>query len=263
VLAFTVADMACGGSSTSNPSSASPTVTSVAITGTASLSYIGQTTGLLATATLTSGLAENLSNQAMWSSSNPAVALVSVYGSVTAVDVGTAVISAAYQGKTGTILISVSGGAAPPPPPAPCTNSAGGSVTAQINGVAMTGCVVSADINNTTLAFTAYMGAGNTALSFSLILNSGVIGLGTYSNDFFVSMVDSAGDDWVVGGTEPEIGTLTITTLTETQVAGTLSFTAFEDFGPSQGFTNGVFNINVPATGRSQSPASSARRGFR
>jgi acid phosphatase type 7 len=53
----------------------------------------------------------------VWSSSNAAVATVSTAGLVNGVAAGTAVISAAAGGKTGTSTITVPGGPPPPPPP--------------------------------------------------------------------------------------------------------------------------------------------------
>jgi hypothetical protein len=109
VFAFLMAAVACSGSSSPTPANPSPTVTSVTITGTPSLNGGNLTSQLIARATLSDGTLQDVSTLATWSSSNPAVATVSPSGLVTAVTIGTTNISAAYQGKTGTLSVSVLG----------------------------------------------------------------------------------------------------------------------------------------------------------
>lgn len=75
-----------------------------------------------------------------WSSSTPTVATVSTSGRVTAVAVGTAIVTAAYGSYTYPVTITVKSGSAPPPPPPPPPPVAGdiafsvdGSATYQIS----------------------------------------------------------------------------------------------------------------------------------
>jgi uncharacterized protein YjdB len=107
VFAFLIAAVACSGSSNTTPANPSPTVTSVSITGNPSLNGGNLTSQLVARATLSNGTLQDVSTQATWSSSNPGVATVSAAGLVTAVTVGTTNISAAYQGQSGTLAVTV------------------------------------------------------------------------------------------------------------------------------------------------------------
>jgi hypothetical protein len=97
---------ACGGESKS-PAAPSRTVTSLAINGSASLTNPGQTTQLAATAALSDGTTQNVTNSVAWQSSNPEVATVSDRGLATAVGMGTAQISATYQGRAGSLSVQV------------------------------------------------------------------------------------------------------------------------------------------------------------
>ncbi len=90
------------------PPQSPPTVISIAISGTAALTAVGQTSSLTATATLTDGTTQNVTNSSTWASSSSAVATVSSAGLVTAVTAGTATMTATYQGKAGTLGITVS-----------------------------------------------------------------------------------------------------------------------------------------------------------
>jgi uncharacterized protein YjdB len=107
VFAFLIAAVACSGSSSTTPANPSPTVTSVSITGNPSLNGGNLTSQLVARATLSNGTLQDVSTLATWSSSNPGVATVSAAGLVTAVTVGTTNISAAYQGQSGTLAVTV------------------------------------------------------------------------------------------------------------------------------------------------------------
>jgi hypothetical protein len=106
-FAFLMAAVPCSGSSSPTPANPSPTVTSVTITGTPSLNGGNLTSQLIARATLSDGTLQDVGTLATWSSSNPAVATVSASGLVTAATIGTTTISAVYQGKTGTLAVSV------------------------------------------------------------------------------------------------------------------------------------------------------------
>ena len=98
---------ACGAPPPPPPPSA-PTVISIAINGTVALTAVGQTSPLTATATLTDGTTQNVTNSSTWTSSSAAVATVSTAGLVTALAAGAATITATYQGRAGTLGMTVS-----------------------------------------------------------------------------------------------------------------------------------------------------------
>jgi Carboxypeptidase regulatory-like domain/Bacterial Ig-like domain (group 2) len=97
---------ACG-SSSSSPASASmvaPTGVSVAslkiIGAVNSRIVVGDTAQFTAMATMSNGSATNVTNDAVWSTSDASIFTVSAGGKVTAIAVGSADIRAAYQGVT-------------------------------------------------------------------------------------------------------------------------------------------------------------------
>jgi hypothetical protein len=96
----------CGGSSPAGPTPSTPTVTSVIVSGANSVS-LGATAGMTATANRSDGSTEVVTSTAAWQSSNPAVATVSSQGQVTAASPGSAVISAAFAGRTGQLPVEV------------------------------------------------------------------------------------------------------------------------------------------------------------
>jgi hypothetical protein len=104
VVSLLAAATACGGSS---PPAPTPTVTSVAVSGTAALAAIGQTTQLTATATLSNGTTQNVTTMATWQSSNPNVATVTSGGLVTGVNFGQTSITATYQGVSGPVAVTL------------------------------------------------------------------------------------------------------------------------------------------------------------
>jgi hypothetical protein len=108
-ISLVVAGTGCGGSS-STPAAPSPqaSVASIAITGTPSLTFVGQTGQLTATATLSDGTIQSVTSSAMWQSSNQSVVTVSSNGLATAVAVGQATITATAQAKSGTLAMTVS-----------------------------------------------------------------------------------------------------------------------------------------------------------
>ncbi len=77
-----------------------PTATAVAISGTLAIPE-GSTSQLRATATLSNGSTQDVTQQATWRSSNSSVATVSATGLLTSVAPGTADISATYGSQTG------------------------------------------------------------------------------------------------------------------------------------------------------------------
>jgi hypothetical protein len=112
-IAVAVAASACSQSPTA-PSGggsgagggAAATVTSVVVSGNLTLSE-GRTTQLTATAMMSDGTQQNVTNSSIWSSSNANVATVSGTGLVTPLLTGTADIAAAYQGRTGRVTAQV------------------------------------------------------------------------------------------------------------------------------------------------------------
>jgi hypothetical protein len=253
VLALLVAITACGGSSNSSPTSVPPTVSSIAITTTASIATVavGQTIQLTATATLSNGSSQNVSTQVTWQSSNQMVATVSGTGLVTSVTVGTATITATYQGKTATIVISV---LSVGPPAANCKS---GSMSATINGVPWTADCIAVPFNVPTYLEIAGVKTAP-SLSIAIALGSlapnpgmGDIGPGTFGlGDNLNAVVTNGTVAWQAlpssqGGAGPL--TFTINTLTATSTSGTFLFTAPPQTGGSASGTqvviNGVFNI--------------------
>jgi uncharacterized protein YjdB len=71
-------------------------VNSITVTGTATVAGGGQTSQLIATASLGMGATQNVASVAAWQSSNPGVVTVSSAGLVTGVAAGTTTITATY-----------------------------------------------------------------------------------------------------------------------------------------------------------------------
>lgn len=89
------------GNSTTSPS----TVTSVTVSGSAPA--VGSTAQLTATASLSDGTTQDVTNTATWESSEPTEAIVSSTGLVTAFAAGTVNITATYQSIVGTDAITI------------------------------------------------------------------------------------------------------------------------------------------------------------
>jgi plastocyanin len=124
-LAGTIAS--CGGGSTpAAPSpSGSPTVTGLNVTGISASLKPGDSAQLTATASLSNGTTNIVTNQATWRSDNTDIATVSGSGVVTAVSAGTTEIRASYQNVNASVRLDV---AAAPQPPAPQTYSLCGTI---------------------------------------------------------------------------------------------------------------------------------------
>jgi len=90
----------------STPSTPTPTVSGVAVAGTAP--NVGLTSQFTATATLSSGTTQNVTSQATWQSSNPAIATVNAAGLVTGVAPGDVDITATYQSVAGRSRVTIS-----------------------------------------------------------------------------------------------------------------------------------------------------------
>jgi hypothetical protein len=103
--AFALALLAStGGCSSMNPS---PTVQSLAVTGSAALAAAGATSQLTATAALSTNTTTDVTSSATWSSSDTTVATVSSGGLVNALKVGSVTVTATYQGKSGTLVVTI------------------------------------------------------------------------------------------------------------------------------------------------------------
>ena len=97
-----------------------PPVATVTVTSPAAAVEVGQTVQLTSTAKSAAGA--TLEDRTFeWSTSAAAVASVSATGLVTGISEGQAVISAAAEGVTGSLTISVTPVPGPPPPPTPAT----------------------------------------------------------------------------------------------------------------------------------------------
>jgi hypothetical protein len=94
-------------------STPSPTVTGVVITGTTAFVHKNATSQLTATANQSSGAPVDVTGTATWTTSDASVAVVTSSGLVTSQGNGSATITAAYQGKTGTTTVAIVLKAAP------------------------------------------------------------------------------------------------------------------------------------------------------
>lgn len=114
-----LAAVSCNGSSTTGPTSLAqsapspPVLTSLSISGSTSFTASGQSSQLSAIANYSNSTTENVTNTAVWQTSNPVVVVVSGGGLLTSRGAGSAQVTATYQGQTGTADVIVSG---PPPP---------------------------------------------------------------------------------------------------------------------------------------------------
>lgn len=95
-----------GGSSKSGSGSNNPTLTSIAVSGPASM-VTGTTGQFTATGTYSDGSSRTLGSSVSWSSSAPGIATVDAMGKVTAVAPGPATISATLNGISGTAALTV------------------------------------------------------------------------------------------------------------------------------------------------------------
>ena len=111
ILALSLIVSSCSGSSTSPTSATSTLAPSIFFTGGSSSGgsffAVGQTGQLTATEILADKTTEDVTNIAVWQSSNPGVATVSSGGLVAAAAVGVTIITASNQGTTGSLAVSV------------------------------------------------------------------------------------------------------------------------------------------------------------
>jgi hypothetical protein len=108
VAAFVFTCTACGSSSPSSPSTGANTaVTSLAISGNTQFDLIGLTNSLVAVATRADGTASVVTSLATWQSTNPSAVTISPAGVATGIGVGSAAISATYQGMSASVTMRV------------------------------------------------------------------------------------------------------------------------------------------------------------
>jgi hypothetical protein len=126
------------------------------------------------------------------------------------------------------------------------TNNSAGPMSATIDGKAWSSPFPTATYHNTIVAV-AGLDLGITAsVSFAFVASApGTFSVGNGNNVFGSAVVAEAGKGWGTafpGGT----GTVTLTTLTSTRVAGTFAFDAVANNGGATGtvhVTNGKFDI--------------------
>lgn len=99
-VALVVLAAGCSKSPTAPSGGTTPTTTAVAISGTLAVTE-GSSSQLKATATRSDASTQDVTQQATWRSSDPAVATISATGLLTPVAPGTADISATYDSQTG------------------------------------------------------------------------------------------------------------------------------------------------------------------
>jgi Big-like domain-containing protein/all-beta uncharacterized protein len=174
---------ACNKSNPAAPSAAAPAASTnfVFVTGAAPMS--GATSQFTATAVGPDGAQTNVTAQATWRSSNQSVVAVDQGGVVRGVAVGSADVSATYNGITGTTPLIVSA--------MPCAFSvdptmagipgAGGSITIAVNNVQGQQCQWSAQTSGFLRIVGSATGAGSGSIVVSADPNTGGSRMGTVS----------------------------------------------------------------------------------
>jgi trimeric autotransporter adhesin len=100
-----------GATGSTNLTVGSATLDHISVTPSSPQLAVGVYTGLLATAVFTDGTVTDVTNQAMWTSSNPSIATAASQGVVNAVAPGTAKISATWHGVSGSTEVTVTSAA--------------------------------------------------------------------------------------------------------------------------------------------------------
>lgn len=168
-IALTLVLSSCGGGSSSSGTTtpttptAAPTVNSITVTGPSASAKPGDSAQFTATAVMSNGTSQTLTNQAIWQSSNISVATVSNTGLATAIAAGDADIKVTYQGVTGTAHITVAS-PTPPSPPPPTTFGVCGTVKEDTGSAVVTSATVIVKDTSTT---TSSDPAGKYCLSVS------------------------------------------------------------------------------------------------
>lgn len=102
---------ACGGGGGGGGTPPAPTLRTISVTPAAATVPLGTTQQFTATGTFSDGSSQNLTATATWGSSSNAVATISSAGLATPVGIGTATISAASGGVTGSTTLTVTAAA--------------------------------------------------------------------------------------------------------------------------------------------------------
>jgi hypothetical protein len=236
----------CSSSSSSTTSPSPATVSSVAVSGIASLSNIGQTVQLTATATFSDGTTQNVTATATWQSSNSSVATVSSGGLVTAVTSGTVTMTATFQGKAGTATVPIS-----------ITSSSRNTMSATIDGTSWVAITVSAAKGGVTSSLPSGVLSVGGANSFTgpyvdvTVAVPAVVGTYAVNSSSAANaglQIPNSGASWVAGPLGGS-GTITLATLTATGATGTFSLTLVPLTGTTatgnKVVTNGMFNVTL------------------
>lgn len=133
VICSLLLTQACGSDSPVTPTPQSVTLTSVSISGASGTPSMGDHATLKATANFSDGSSQDVTAQAVWDSSNRAVADVSSGGSLTIVAAGVADIRATYNNVSGVLHLTIAAAARP---------ILRGTVTDADNGQPLTGVSV-------------------------------------------------------------------------------------------------------------------------
>ena len=241
-----------GETSVTTPTSPSPSVISVEITGAAVLTSAAETIQLAAAATLSDGTRKDVTSSATWVSSNTGVATVSEAGLVTAVGDGTATILASFQGESGAHAVTLRRrrGVRRPgvTPPSPFSFLAGTwegtweDTRYDVSGtLEATFTVTGSNVTATGVIGLASLGLGNETGTAS-----GTVSGDTLSFTFSSDRVGNGSGDLNTGGSGSGFGSVTAPlnfgafnfegSATETVISGTFAFTS-----PSGG--NGVATL--------------------
>ena len=234
----------CGSSPTSTtaPSSSSATVSSLLVSGATSLSGVGQTVQLTATATFSNGTTQNVTATTTWQSSNTGVATVTSGGLVTAVTSGSVTLTATYQGKTATATVAIA-----------ISSFSQSTMTATINGTPFNAISVTVAQSSGILAVAGTSAFTSPYLVITIAIPAAVgtyqLGPLTVPNATLSQHSATSVLQWVTVLGTGGSGTVTLSTLTSTSATGTFSLTLVP--GPGVGgtptgtkvITNGVFSV--------------------
>src|SRR5580704_9408890 len=107
VLSLAIAGLGCQGLPAASPTTSTKTLSAIAVTPSTMSMKLGGAQQFTATATYNDGSTANVSSTASWTSSAPAFAKISISGNATALAAGSATITAALKGVSGTATLTV------------------------------------------------------------------------------------------------------------------------------------------------------------
>src|ERR1700733_8883378 len=107
VLSLAIAGLGCQGLPAASPTTSTKTFSAIAVTPSTMSMKLGGAQQFTATATYNDGSTANVSSTASWTSSAPAFAKISTSGNATALAAGSATITAALKGVSGTATLTV------------------------------------------------------------------------------------------------------------------------------------------------------------